>query len=706
MSDRRTDNPLESLESLCTGSEDEVVEMLGNYLKEFFYGLNSTLPAAAAQSSGSETARLHAALTRIRKSVTKIAADEQKDCDDLDGLTKIEGVKSETWERFWQLLLLYAGTRQPGDELCFNAATAIQRLTEPEDRSIDGTPLPVEVDALQTAIGKLETWGWMRPDSVRWTAADWRLLGFVQDSLSSTPAVLERTPIFIANPQTGKVLCLVGERLPGPPRLITPHWWRLGLVPLGSNNELLKAIHAGFCAVLDDGPARRYQFRWWLETSCVEDWHDDITEARSAEVSAACVAKALLEERAADMPPLLDPKAGVSGMLGGAAGTLSNDRAVDPVDYIPQKIGAAERACLLTFALSKSCATEHEGSQTPQVQPVKTVDDAYQALLATTAHLKTYKQIQAATFIPPDDLQPRSDEESNRGQYIETKTHPDFFVSADEDEHRPAKRDAETETLADIIKARIEQAPGAEHFLLGQPVWYAEAPKPNVRWNMAEREDEPTDELSKGEPAHRSAPFDGDEPLREGEAKWTRIDRDQLLQHATSDEPQWRRVGLVCGAGLGKTTNLKWLAAAINRLHQGRGKNLAVFLDVEKLHRQQNGVKSWIVEEVTNKVPDNKELTPFAVHRLLADGRVTFLLDSLDQSPEPKATVDALINLLTGSWKQCRVWLSGRPYAFRSARERLENVEHSPSWQFLRIGQLDEPECRQLLETFRRPGAA
>jgi len=47
-----------------------------------------------------------------------------------------------------------------------------------------------------------------------------------------------------------------------------------------------------------------------------------------------------------------------------------------------------------------------------------------------------------------------------------------------------------------------------------------------------------------------------------------------------------------------------------------------------------------------------------------------------------------------------------RAPSFRIARTALEKLEDNPPWQFLRIGQLDEPECRQLLETFRRPGAA
>jgi hypothetical protein len=40
------------------------------------------------------------------------------------------------------------------------------------------------------------------------------------------------------------------------------------------------------------------------------------------------------------------------------------------------------------------------------------------------------------------------------------------------------------------------------------------------------------------------------------------------------------------------------------------------------------------------------------------------------------------------------------------ARETLELMNPGEPWQFLRIGPLDEPECRQLLETTRRNSVA
>lgn len=257
-----------------------------------------------------------------------------------------------------------------------------------------------------------------------------------------------------------------------------------------------------------------------------------------------------------------------------------------------------------------------------------------------------------------------------------------------------------------------QRPPG--QFLLGQLVWRAEAPA-KKRWDLAIREDEPTDEASKGDPAFRPAPVideTGEEELVESKGdlpsqRWLRLDkREELIGYATSDDSAWRHVGVVCGAGLGKTTNLQWLEAAVNRLHDGRGKHLAIFLEIRDLSDLQDKILDYVVQRIANKV-GGRDLLRFAAERMLLDGRVTWLLDSLDQAdPDPKGPVVAAVReLIQGRWSRCRVWVSGRPYAFRIARPGLEAIAPQSPWQFIRIGQLDEPECRQLLETSRRPDA-
>jgi predicted NACHT family NTPase len=239
------------------------------------------------------------------------------------------------------------------------------------------------------------------------------------------------------------------------------------------------------------------------------------------------------------------------------------------------------------------------------------------------------------------------------------------------------------------------------------------------RWDLALREDEPSDDRNRHLGfAIRSAPWDElaeeratvipADPLhrRRAGAQWRRIvSRERIIEIAKAAFPKekpWRRVGLVCGAGLGKTTNLQWLQAAVNRSDSFRGRQLAYFRELVGLPRSPKALLNEMVEDIGSVGAESD--TRVALQRMLTAGRVTFLLDSLDQAnPDPKgADVQSLTALCQGAWKECPVWISGRPYAFQMAREKLESVNPQDPWRFLRIGPLDEPECRQLLETTQR----
>ena len=103
---------------------------------------------------------------------------------------------------------------------------------------------------------------------------------------------------------------------------------------------------------------------------------------------------------------------------------------------------------------------------------------------------------------------------------------------------------------------------------------------------------------------------------------------------------------------------------------------------------------------MTEKVKGNGELAgdeaKAIAFRLIRQGRITFLLDSLDQADRPKAI--KAIRALHNNAAKCRIWISGRPYAFRETSTELREMCR---WQFLRILPQDEPECRQLLEYHR-----
>ncbi|MCA9223769.1 MAG: hypothetical protein KDA71_25835, partial [Planctomycetales bacterium] len=287
--------------------------------------------------------------------------------------------------------------------------------------------------------------------------------------------IIERIPIVLANNQTGRVLTLVAERLPGPPRLITPHWLRLGMAPLGQEHQLAKAIRKAFLAVIGNGPETRHQFRWWLEPPRDGEgnalWPDDIPEAESVEIAAVCLAKALLE-RTPDSPPLLDPKALVSGALGGEAGTPLDERPVESVGHIGTKHQSAETAGMHTMVLPAANLHDAITNSPTRPQPVANVGDAYQAVLATTGRVQGFKRSSAnQVFIAIEDTGTKS------AKYIEVHTHPAFFVDEPDEQtprNIPWQTDEQRQQLANDCEKRFVQAPDADPFLLRQPIWYGE----------------------------------------------------------------------------------------------------------------------------------------------------------------------------------------------------------------------------------------
>jgi predicted NACHT family NTPase len=229
--------------------------------------------------------------------------------------------------------------------------------------------------------------------------------------------------------------------------------------------------------------------------------------------------------------------------------------------------------------------------------------------------------------------------------------------------------------------------------------------QPEARWQAVVNEAEPHDARRKDAftPAFRPP---AEERTPDHEPTWRRLNREKLVVGLADPPARWRRVALVCGAGLGKTTNLHWLEAAINRQANFRGKQLAFFLKIRELTDSAADLLQKLCLRLHNQLgrlhselDRNLEL---ALVRKRQQGRITLLLDSLDQAgADPDdAAVRALQALLGGVWAPCPIWVSGRPHAFKANRALFLD-RAIDRWQFVRVGQLDEPECRFLLEDTR-----
>lgn len=262
-----------------------------------------------------------------------------------------------------------------------------------------------------------------------------------------------------------------------------------------------------------------------------------------------------------------------------------------------------------------------------------------------------------------------------------------------------------------------------QQFLIRQPIWHLNENDPELRWEMGVVEDDPTEESEREQQPRRGVAIRHErrrllDPGSDAEEtvapQWERLDRHQLVQHVLSDAPSetvrpWHRVALVSGAGLGKTANLQWLAARVNQHEAGRGRLVAIFTPLRELPERSDSlpdfVYQWLIRHY-GQHPNEREtamLQELAL-RLLKQGRVLFLLDSLDEAgaAENSPAITKLKQLVEHAWKQNPVWVSGRPYAFRATETVLCQMVPAEKWNFVRIGPLNEPEARQLVETAGR----
>lgn len=262
-----------------------------------------------------------------------------------------------------------------------------------------------------------------------------------------------------------------------------------------------------------------------------------------------------------------------------------------------------------------------------------------------------------------------------------------------------------------------------QQFLIRQPIWHLNEADPELRWEMGVVEDDPTEESEGGQRPRKGVAIRRDrrqsmdieaEPEETADPKWELMDRNDLVTNVLSDSPAapvrpWHRVALVSGAGLGKTANLQWLASRINQHEDGRGRQVAIFTPLRDLRVSSETLPEFVYQWLIKYYGQNPNTHETAMLkevalRLLKQGRVLFLLDSLDEAgaAENSPAITKLGQLMSQTWKQNPVWVSGRPYAFRATETALRQMVPVEDWNFVRIGPLNEPEARQLVETAGR----
>ncbi len=189
----------------------------------------------------------------------------------------------------------------------------------------------------------------------------------------------------------------------------------------------------------------------------------------------------------------------------------------------------------------------------------------------------------------------------------------------------------------------------------------------------------------------------------EGQAQnaWKVISRSNVAEMVTGPKPKLR-IAVACDAGLGKSTNMQWLESmmarapgqglvpALLRLDQGNRPHLSL-IQRESERPQDEPILDHFAAELTRctgkPVPNGDSLK-----ELRAQGRLALLLDGLDHAVSSKYFAHHLSNVLNATqWRNCPIWVAGRPYAFDQCWDDL----FANGWEILRIDPLPEAEIRR-----------
>jgi hypothetical protein len=298
----------------------------------------------------------------------------------------------------WRLLQELAKFRAGPEYDLEGTLNAFAALTPPHD-FLD-QPLPDEETPFRPLLDTFFVTKEGRRRAVKWTPAIWQLLDFLAEwKGTELPVVRERTPILLANKSIGRVYFLVVERLPGPPGLVYPFWWKLGLMHLDRDEAFVQAVHKGLRAITNLHRGVRIRLRWWLERHpATETWFDQLEGSNSVEVAAACVATALFAPNPSEPRPLLDDTVAVSATLEEKVvqPPAADDYLIGAVDLMEKKVAAAAEAELSGVVFSSDAETPEEpgrqrNNHAPDVQFAATLADAYDRLLVNSAAVTAYK---------------------------------------------------------------------------------------------------------------------------------------------------------------------------------------------------------------------------------------------------------------------------------------------------------------------------
>jgi hypothetical protein len=178
------------------------------------------------------------------------------------------------------------------------------------------------------------------------------------------------------------------------------------------------------------------------------------------------------------------------------------------------------------------------------------------------------------------------------------------------------------------------------------------------------------------------------------ERVWRGVKRDVLVRRLQAGGTI-RRWAFVCAGGFGKSANLERLERELNAARQTA---FRFELDDRRLPATVNEFWETTLPERFRTATGQSGLPTADVHRALTrlqqTGRITLLLDSIDQATAAaKVLVPALLG--TGDWAGCPIVVSARPHAVFDDWDGLIGRDEA-AWRFVRVEPL-APKQRVLL---------
>ena len=185
---------------------------------------------------------------------------------------------------------------------------------------------------------------------------------------------------------------------------------------------------------------------------------------------------------------------------------------------------------------------------------------------------------------------------------------------------------------------------------------------------------------------------------RKTKSPWKEIQRDKLVQELT-EKGRIKRLAVVCSAGLGKSTNLEWLEFKLAAPGSRQVPFLLALDEDEELPEDLDEFWNTTLPDripgVQGKGEKARQQIMAALGRYRTQGRITLLLDSIDQAtPKGWKLVRALLK--PGDWDHCPIVISARPHAVFERWNKLIGPHQEAKWHFVHIEPL-EVEQRKLL---------